>query len=213
MSLLILYLLDYINARCFSSSVLYRPTFNSWWEFFIKNIYFYFFRINLWHRSSFINVFDLTYLVLWKPLVEQGWDIMLPFILLILLIFNLFFLLKQLQSKCKSWSFINFRIHFNSSIKLLKYFLWNIQSQTDSMNIHLIRIWNVTKHSEQLFLIFSLYSCSSIYNGNFKICLLIFFKHWSFYCYTSLFCEFESIRLQIKNDLLNSLFVMNDTCW
>ena len=112
----------------------------------------------------------------------------------------------------KGRSFSPYRLYFDLTIKLFNNLLWNIQTQTDSVNIHLIWVINVSKQFEQFILIFNFNADSCICYWYFKVTIFILFCNFSFDCNFPLICELDCIRLQIQKHLLNTWFIVGYYC-
>ena len=68
------------------------------------------------------------------------------------------------DEKAKDGTFEWFGSHFDSAVKLVNNFLANKEAQSDSLRVHLLRAFEISKHLEQLLLVLFTYSNSRVLN-------------------------------------------------
>ena len=66
------------------------------------------------------------------------------------------------DEKGKDGTFQRFGSHFDSAVKLVNNFLTNKEAQSDSLRVHLLRAFEISKHLEQLLLVLFTYSDSRV---------------------------------------------------
>ena len=146
--------------------------------------------------NSVISVFNWINLIGRLPFENEITHIWLIF-LNISMFSVISVLFVKLKRKFKCWSSSFYGLNSNFTSKLLHDILWNIKPQTNTVNIHLIWVLDISKHLEKFNLIFFFYANSSVNNRQFKNLISINLRlgNYTFDYDFTLLSEFERIRL------------------